>query len=144
MIVSLKKNKFLADNYCKDGKKLIIGGNRKMTRDNRKYARLDSLILIKVVFPDTTVIEGLVENIGFGGTKLRLPIWVAPHKEVELIITFQEKSFSVKAKCIWSQKVDEHNADCYSGFSFQDPDIETYRKIREMLMIISESSNMEL
>jgi hypothetical protein len=115
-----------------------------MTRNNRKYARLDSLILIKVVFPDNTVVEGLVENIGFGGAKLRLPIWVAPHKDVQLIIAFREMSFPVKSKCMWSQKVDEHNADCYSGFSFQDPEIETYRKIREMLMVISESSNMEL
>jgi hypothetical protein len=115
-----------------------------MTNNNRKYARLDSLILIKVVFPDDTRVEGLVENIGFGGVRLRLPMWVAPHKDVRLLIVFQEMSFMVKAKCIWSQKVDEHNADCYSGFSFQDSDIETYRKIRDMLMIISESSQIEL
>jgi hypothetical protein len=115
-----------------------------MTGNNRKYARLDSLILIKVVFPDNTAIEGLVENIGFGGVKLRLPLWVAPHKDVQLLIVFQEMSFEVNAKCMWSQKVDESNADCYSGFSFQDPDIETYRKIREMLMTISESSQLEL
>jgi hypothetical protein len=115
-----------------------------MFSNNRKYARLDSLILVKLVFPDNTIVEGLVENIGFGGVKLRIPIWVGPHKDVQLIIGFQEMLYTVKAKCMWTKKVNEGNSDFYSGFSFQDPDMETYCKIREMLMKISETAKMEL
>ncbi|HYH04452.1 MAG TPA: PilZ domain-containing protein [Bacillota bacterium] len=110
----------------------------------REYARLSSLILIKVILDDQNTVEALTEDIGFGGVKLRLPINLASNQEVRLMITHREKSFTVRGKCIWSNRIEQQTSDYYAGFTFLDDDVVTYENLRDILNDLADNDKMQL
>lgn len=112
--------------------------------NNREYARLNSLILIKIILEAGQSVEGLIDNIGFGGVKLRLPVTVGINQVVTLQIVRQELQFSIRAKCVWATRDDAKPAECYAGFNFLDDDIATYEKLRALLNQISDNAIMDL
>ena len=110
----------------------------------REYARLRSLIIIKVILDEQNTVEALTEDIGFGGVKLRLPISISVNQEVKLVITHREKTFTVRSKCIWAHKVGEEASDFYAGFTFLDDDVQTYENLRDILNELVDNDNLQL
>lgn len=110
----------------------------------REYARLSSLIIIKVILDGQNTVEALTEDIGFGGAKLRLPISISVNQEVKLVITHGDNTFTVRSKCIWAKKVGEQVSDYYAGFTFLDDDVETYENLRNILNELVDNDNLQL
>lgn len=115
-----------------------------MLKDNRQNVRLSSIIPIQILLEDRSIIEALVDNIGFGGVKLRMHIPVALGKFVRLAITHQDAAVTVAAQCMWVKQTDSVTCEYCAGFAFRSVTAETYKKIREILFQLADNDKMDL
>jgi hypothetical protein len=113
--------------------------------NKRQNVRLSSLIPIKVIFEDgRPSLEGLVDNIGFGGAKLRLPASVQVGEVVQLALKHHQIMMLVAAKCIWVKQDISIGYEYCAGFSFEEPAADIYIKLREILMQLADNDRMEI
>jgi Tfp pilus assembly protein PilZ len=115
-----------------------------MVKNNRQNVRLGSMISIQVLLEDHSVVEALVDNIGFGGVKLRMSSPVPVGNLVRLAIGYQNTMISVVAECVWVKPASTVTYNYNAGFSFQSVSTETYQKIRELLFQLSDNDRMDL
>jgi hypothetical protein len=115
-----------------------------MVKNNRQNVRLSSMIPIQVLLEDRSVVEALVDNIGFGGVKLMMPIPVPVGQFVRLAISHQDIAVTVVAESIWVKTAGAVSYHYCVGFAFQGVSAATYQKIRELLFKLADQDHMEL
>jgi hypothetical protein len=120
------------------------GMSEPMFNNNRENARLSSMIPIQVLLEDRSIIEALVDNIGFGGVKLLLSFPVPVGNLARLIISHQGTVVSVVAQCVWCKPATSVGYDYSAGFAFEGVSALTYQKIREILFQLSDNDRMDL
>jgi hypothetical protein len=115
-----------------------------MGKNNRQNVRLSSMIPIQVLLEDHSVVEALVDNIGFGGVKLLMSIPVPVGQFVRLAIRYQNIVVTVAAESIWFKTTGSVTYNYCVGFAFQGVSAATYQKIRELLFNLADQDHMEL
>jgi hypothetical protein len=116
----------------------------RMAKNYRQNARLSSMIPIQVLLEDHSIVDALVDNIGFGGVKLRMPVPIPVGNLVRLAIGHQDTMLSVVAECVWIKPASTVTYDYSGGFSFQGVSLETYQKIRNLLFELADNDLMDL
>jgi hypothetical protein len=115
-----------------------------MPKNNRQNVRLSSMIPIRVLLEDQSVVEALVDNIGFGGVKLGMNVPILVGTFIRLAIAQQDITVTVMAQCVWVKRADSVTYDYYAGFAFLGVTTETYHKIREILFKLADNDKMDL
>ena len=73
-----------------------------------------------------------IEDISFGGAKLRLPISVQANTPIKLVILDPEQPFSLEGICVWGE-ASENEQDFFIGIFFNQLDNEKYDQLRSYI-----------
>lgn len=94
----------------------------------------------KVQLADGRAGYGLVEDISFGGVRLRVPMEIPVNSAIEVMLLTKDNQFKIDGSCVWTS---EGKQDFISGIFFNRLDPEKFNQVRRLIFELARSVNLE-
>jgi hypothetical protein len=104
----------------------------------RENVRIDTSLNIRVHMDGKKAVAGTIENIGFGGVKLRVPVHIPEGARIVIKSTGSAEPFHLEGTCIWAWQENPPSKDFSVGIRFSSPSLDQFSTIRELIFTLAE------
>lgn len=105
----------------------------------RKDIRIPTTLMAKLQLPEGKSVYGLVEDISFGGVRLRIPIPIGVDTPVELQLLMKDMHLTINGLCVWSSEFNSEGRDYCAGIFFNRLDPEKFALLRNLIFKLAKS-----
>jgi c-di-GMP-binding flagellar brake protein YcgR len=105
----------------------------KLKEYDRKDIRVETNLPANFVAANHEPVNGVIEDISYGGVRARAAKSFAPDEPVRVIIRHQGLELELNGICVWAQPNPAYQHQFSIGISFKQLNLDNFNKLRELI-----------